>query len=211
MNLSGKITLAIESAVCGGSISLLQEGIEIANWIGESSVSKAEDLLVNIDALLTQNNISRREIDLIAVSAGPGSFTGIRIGIATALGLKNGLSINTSSESALKAMIFTGPDTQNVTTAVPMGRNAVCLQSFRKSGVRIESAGAPQTLAENAFLDMVRDKADRTFVLHEALYQKTGQLSNVINFGTNIARAIGLICQTNAGVMTKPMFISKNF
>ena len=60
------IVLAIESAVCGGSISLLRDGRETANWIGSESVSKAENLLPNIDALLAANNVSRREIKLIA-------------------------------------------------------------------------------------------------------------------------------------------------
>src|SRR5258708_18599521 len=108
-----EFTLAIESAISGGSISLLK-GREIANWIGSSNVSKAEDLLANIDHLLAANDIALNEIDLITVSAGPGSFTGIRIGIATALGLKAGLGIAMSSESALKAIAFRQPDAPNI-------------------------------------------------------------------------------------------------
>ena len=65
------IVLAIESAICGGSISLIKDNIEIANWVGSSGVSKAEDLLANIDQILIENSISRYDIGLIAVSAGP--------------------------------------------------------------------------------------------------------------------------------------------
>src|SRR5690349_9675791 len=122
------MVLAIESAICGGGISLLEDGTEIAGWTGSANMSKAEELLVNIDVTLKSANISRHEIDLIAVSAGPGSFTGIRIGLATALGLKAGLGAPMASESALKAMVWDRVEETPVTAILPVGRNAICLQ-----------------------------------------------------------------------------------
>ena len=94
------ITLAIESAIRGGSVSLIGDGVEIANWIGSADVSKAEDLLADIDLMLGANGLTIHDVGHVAVSAGPGSFTGIRIGIATALGLETGLGIPMSSISA---------------------------------------------------------------------------------------------------------------
>ena len=211
MNCPDQITLAIESAICGGSISLLRDHREIASWIGVSNMSKAEDLLFNIDAMLTANNIRRQEIDLIAVSAGPGSFTGIRIGLATALGLKTGLGIKMSSESALKAMAFSGSDRANLIAAIPMGRNAVCFQSLQKQEREVVAVDEPRTLAEDAFASLVGGEKDTTFVLHAALYEKIGSSSNVTNVGANIARAIGAICRDSVGVVTEPLFISKSF
>ena len=43
-----EITLAIESAIAGGSLSLLSNGSELDNWTGEDKVSRAEELLPNI-------------------------------------------------------------------------------------------------------------------------------------------------------------------
>src|SRR5262245_20490522 len=131
---TSKITLAIESAIAGGSVSLLDGVNEIAAWTGSSDVSKAEALLVRIDDLMRENDVAKRDIGLIGVSAGPGSFTGIRIGIATALGLKNGLGVSMASESALKATVYLQPSGCRMTAAVPMGRNSVCLQMFDKHG-----------------------------------------------------------------------------
>ena len=73
--------LAIESAIAGGSLSLIRGDVELGNWIGRADVSRAEEILVNIDAMLTACGVSKHDLDLIAVSAGPGSFTGIRIGM----------------------------------------------------------------------------------------------------------------------------------
>src|SRR6187399_2051582 len=122
-----RIVLSIESAISGGSVSLIVDGAEVANWIGSAGVSKAEELLVNIDHLLNTNDLTARDLDLVTVSAGPGSFTGIRIGLATALGLKAGLGIEMSSESALIALASQQPSMHaDLLIAVPVGRNAVC-------------------------------------------------------------------------------------
>ena len=207
----GNITLAIESAICGGSISLIKDNIEIAHWIGSSGVSKAEDLLANIDQILTENGIFRYDIGLIAVSAGPGSFTGIRIGIATALGLKAGLGVPMSSESALKAMIFDRHHSEKLIAALPVGRNAVCLQTFSGENRELAAHGEPFTITEDEFIDMA-SRADATPILaHANLCEKAGPSAGLINFGSNIAYSIGVICSTNPGVVTDPLFISKSF
>jgi tRNA threonylcarbamoyl adenosine modification protein YeaZ len=207
---SPQITLAIESAIAGGSISLLRDGIEIANWTGTSYVSKAEELLVNIDELLTTNGIAKQDIGLIAVSAGPGSFTGIRIGIATALGLKTGLGTAMASESALRAIAFQQQDNNNIIVGVPMGRNAVCLQSFQKRDGALRDLDEPKTLPESDFFSSVESTGSNV-VLHQALFERTEPRPNVLNFGSNIAHAIGMICRREPGVVTDPLFISKSF
>lgn len=211
MNGNSQIILAIESAICGGSISLLRDGVEVANWIGSSDVSKAEDLLANIDTLLTGQNISRKEISLIAVSAGPGSFTGIRIGLATALGIKAGLGIEMSSETALRAMVFTQAWNQKFTAALPIGRNAVCVQAFQRSDGEVAALDQPRTITEDEFRVLIKVKNDATFILHSALYATIEPSIEIKNFGANIALAIAHICRENAGTIVEPLFISKSF
>ncbi len=200
--------LAIESAICGGSISLIENGIEIRNWIGSSSVSKAEDLLVNIDAILTSTGVSRHDIALVAVSAGPGSFTGIRIGLATALGFQDGLGIAMSSESALRAMAFQRPE--NITAALPVGRGSVCVQSFRSVDGQPVAVNHPQAMPDETFFDLVQNARDGKFILHESLYLRVAQMSMVTNFGANLAFAIGTICASRPSQIIEPLFISKS-
>jgi len=200
------ITLAIESAIRGGSISLIADGSEIDNWIGSTEVSKAEDLLVDIDAMLDRNGLSIRDIDHIVVSAGPGSFTGIRIGIATALGLKTGLRISMSSISALSAMAETSDFDGQAIVAVPVGRNAICIQTFRLDKIAIDE---PRSVSFEEFGGQIQDQM--ALILHGSLYEQFGRLVNSIDFGENIALAIGQICIKTPGTMTEPLFISKAF
>ena len=88
--------LAIESGISGGSLAVISGGEIVGELFGDSSVSRAEDLLAKIDEIINSTVGSKHEIDSIAVSAGPGSFTGLRIGLATAMGLSSALGIRYS-------------------------------------------------------------------------------------------------------------------
>lgn len=211
MKTKPKTVLAIESAISGGSISLQRDGVEIASWVGLSSVSKAEDLLANIDGLMTQYGIARADLELVAVSAGPGSFTGIRIGIATALGLKTGLGVKLASESALRAMAFTQPENERLTVGVPAGREAVCVQAFARSREKLIELDQPHTIHESDLLASLSEKANKSLVLHSSLFQKAPSAAGVVDFGANVAFAIGQICTAHPDKMTEPLFVAKGF
>jgi tRNA threonylcarbamoyladenosine biosynthesis protein TsaB len=81
------VTLAVDTASKTASVALL-EGTTI---LGESFLNigknHGETLLPEIKALLTRNSVAIDEIDLFAVTLGPGSFTGLRIGASTIKGL----------------------------------------------------------------------------------------------------------------------------
>lgn len=204
------IVLAIESAINGGSLSLLQNGEEISHWIGSASISKAEDLLVNIDTMLGSTGISKNEINMIAVSAGPGSFTGIRIGLATALGLKNGLDIEMSSISALTAMVYAIEQQGTLVVAVPTGRGATCIQTFENTGTP-SSVSEPQTISEGAFSEMLSTLTNTHFLLHGSLCSQLDPSASFTDIGENIAQLIGTYCSKNPAAVNEPLFISKSF
>lgn len=204
--------LAIESAIAGGSLSLMRDGIEIGNWISDDDVSKGEELLVNIDELLRTTSTSKKDIDLIAVSAGPGSFTGIRIGIATALGLKNGLCVPMASQSAMHVIAATERGHEILTVAVPMGRKAVCVQSFSTLNTDPAPIDASQTMKETDFFDLAAGNSRKgSYIVHSVLFEMMEPSPKTVDFGRNIAHAIGLMCSRYPDVTTDPLFISKSF
>ncbi len=205
-----RVILAIESAISGGSLSLLRDGIEISHWIGSASVSKAEDLLVNIDAMLRSSGVSKGNISMVAVSAGPSSFTGIRIGLATALGLKNGLGIEMSNVSALTAMAAAADVQGSSAVAVPTGRNAICIQEFTNNG-NLLPVCAPHTITEEAFAETLRTEQDIHFILHGSLPLYADASISYTNVGVNIAQAIARYCSDRPATVTEPLFISKSF
>jgi tRNA threonylcarbamoyladenosine biosynthesis protein TsaB len=80
--------LSLETATTNCSVSLSKDGETIVlKEDNDKSYSHAERLHVYIDTVLQEANIGKSVIDAIAVSKGPGSYTGLRIGVSAAKGL----------------------------------------------------------------------------------------------------------------------------
>ena len=86
--------LAIETATKNCSVALAKDGVTIlCKEIAEEGYSHAERLHVFIEQLLAELELSYKDLSAIAVSQGPGSYTGLRIGVSAAKGLCYALDI----------------------------------------------------------------------------------------------------------------------
>lgn len=86
--------LNIETSTKNCSVSIAQNGKTIAlKEVAEESFSHSEKLHVFIDNLLKENQITYKDLNAVALSGGPGSYTGLRIGTSTAKGLCFALDI----------------------------------------------------------------------------------------------------------------------
>ena len=81
------LILNIDTAVDIASLCLAKDGVALSFLRNEDQKDHASWLHVTIKEIFEKNNIELRSIDAIAVTAGPGSYTGLRIGMATAKGL----------------------------------------------------------------------------------------------------------------------------
>lgn len=81
------IILAADTSLPILSVAIVDDGALIGAVAMEGKGSRNEKLLPAIDWLLAENQVDRARIDLFAVTRGPGSFTGVRIGLATIQGL----------------------------------------------------------------------------------------------------------------------------
>jgi tRNA threonylcarbamoyladenosine biosynthesis protein TsaB len=98
------LTLAFDTAT-GAATSALVDGSEL---LGER-VSRAQSLLEDVDALLRQAGAHPSDLDRLAVGIGPGSFTGVRIGLAVARGLALSLELPGAAVSTLDALAAGAP------------------------------------------------------------------------------------------------------
>jgi tRNA threonylcarbamoyladenosine biosynthesis protein TsaB len=81
------IILAADTSLPLLSVALLRDATLLGAVALEGKGSRNEKLLPAVDWLLAESGIGRREIELFAVTRGPGSFTGVRIGLATMQGM----------------------------------------------------------------------------------------------------------------------------
>ena len=79
--------LAIESSAAACSAALWEDGTILAQNYQNSGLTHSRTLLPMVDSMLTSSGHTLAQADVIAVAAGPGSFTGLRIGVAAAKGL----------------------------------------------------------------------------------------------------------------------------
>ncbi|RYJ00822.1 MAG: tRNA (adenosine(37)-N6)-threonylcarbamoyltransferase complex dimerization subunit type 1 TsaB [Acetobacteraceae bacterium] len=101
----GGALLAFETSGPQGSLALLAPGA--ARPLVQRFATRAlssEQLLPNLRQALTASQLHPRQLAALAVSCGPGSFTGIRVGMATAAGLQQGLGLRLQPVSSLAAL-----------------------------------------------------------------------------------------------------------
>ena len=98
------LILAFDTATDVATSALVSNG----EVLGERS-SRAVTLLEDVDALLRQAGAHTRDLEALAVGIGPGSFTGVRIGLSTARGLALGLGIPVAGVSTLDALAQGAP------------------------------------------------------------------------------------------------------
>src|SRR5919201_2447311 len=98
------LILAFDTATDVATSALVSDG----EVLGER-VSRAVTLLEDVDALVGQAGMHTADVDAIAVGTGPGSFTGVRVGLATARGLALALDVPVAGVSTLEALAAGAP------------------------------------------------------------------------------------------------------
>lgn len=99
------LILNIETATKNCSVALAKDGKTLAiREIATQNFSHAEKLHVFIEELFAENNLKLQDLNAIAVSQGPGSYTGLRIGVSAAKGLCYALSVPLISVDTLELL-----------------------------------------------------------------------------------------------------------
>jgi tRNA threonylcarbamoyladenosine biosynthesis protein TsaB len=136
------LTLAFDTATGVATSALVGDG----HILGER-VGSAVEVLGDADELLRDADVAPRDLDLLAVGVGPGSFTGVRIGLAAARGIALALDLPVAGVSTLEALAAGAPGALPVIDA-------------RRGEVFVLSSGHVRCLAP-ARLDV---EAGRTYV-----------------------------------------------
>jgi tRNA threonylcarbamoyladenosine biosynthesis protein TsaB len=98
------LTLAFDTATEVATVALVRDGA----LLGERA-SKAVRILADVELLLTQAQLEPADVDAIAVGTGPGSYTGLRIGLITARTLSFSLAVPVAGVSTLRALAAGAP------------------------------------------------------------------------------------------------------
>ena len=111
------LTVAFDTATAVATSALVDTGSNGHLEVLGERCSRAQTLLEDVDALLRQAGAHPSDLDRLAVGLGPGSFTGVRIGLAAARGLALSLELPGSGVSTLAALAAGAPEALPVVDA----------------------------------------------------------------------------------------------
>lgn len=149
--------LALESSAKAASVALCEDEILLAQYFQNSGLTHSRTLLKMVEDLLCNVGLKMPELDYIAVASGPGSFTGVRIGVSAAIGLAWGAGIPVCGVSTLEAMAYqtTAPG-YILCPVMDARRQQVYTASFQNEGVGVTRLTPDRAISVDALLSEAR-------------------------------------------------------
>ena len=166
--------LAIESAALEGGVALLRDGEIIAESVLDISVTYSEKLLPAIDRICRAEQVSLKEIGLIAVDIGPGSFTGLRIGLATAQGLGQALGIPLVGVISLEAIAAGAEDTLSglIAPCLDARRGEIYAALYRQSASGLVVVSPPEAVDPALWGDRLMRRGEEVHVIGPGIFPR---------------------------------------
>ena len=146
------LILAVETATRAGSVALTHGSVILSSASGDASASHSTDLIESIDGILQSAGVVLNEIDLFAVAVGPGSFTGLRIGLATTKSFAVCMGKDCAGVSTLAAIAHSAGSSQRTLSLLPAGRGELFAQLFSVDG-QVRELGAAAHVSPRAILE----------------------------------------------------------
>lgn len=149
------IVLALDTCLAACSVALTRDGEPLA-WVTEPMArGHQERIATMVGDLMASQSLALGQVDRIGVTVGPGSFTGLRVGLAFAKGLALALGRPCVGVGVLEALTASSAETGPIAAVVNAGRGRVYLQLF--------DAGSPVSDPEPLSIDLAIDRLDEVF------------------------------------------------
>ena len=205
------LILALDTSSRAGSLAIVRNGEVVAERSGDPSRTHAERLPLAFADVCRTAGIQLRDVDLFAVAAGPGSFTGLRVGIAAIQGLAFALDRRVVAVSSLEAVAAAAPGAALIGAWVDAQRGEVFAQLFtvpvpctQPSAIRHPlttpiSAAPDIVLARwqaDAALDTVAFHGDGAVRYTQRIRTAAGPAAHVAATAVPLAGVIGRIAAT---------------
>ena len=146
--------LNIETATKNCSVSIAKNGETIiCKEIAEEGYSHAEKLHVFIEEIIIETGISVHDLAAVAVSQGPGSYTGLRIGVSAAKGLCFALNIPLIAVDTLQTLASQAKVTEGKIISMLDARRMEVYSAIYNADLEIERPILAEVIDENSFKD----------------------------------------------------------
>jgi tRNA threonylcarbamoyladenosine biosynthesis protein TsaB len=227
------VVLAIETATRAGSVAVSRGDAILSCAPGDASASHSTDLIENVERTLRESGLRLADVDLFAAAIGPGSFTGLRIGLATVKSLAVALHKKCAGVPTLAAVAYAASDSERTVALLPAGRGEVFAQMFSVVGNDVTAldeamhispqlmvakyASHAQTIwageGAQAQLELLCAEAARRKIPFNVARDASGGGWTVAPKNERLAESVAQLawCEYRAGRMTEPDGLRANY
>jgi tRNA threonylcarbamoyladenosine biosynthesis protein TsaB len=196
------IVLGVESATARAGVAIGRDGGVIASAQVTRGPRHAEFLVPAIAFVCEQSGIALRNVDAIAVDIGPGLFTGLRVGIATANGLAQALGVPTIGVSSLDLLAYAMQHAGNdIVTVIDARRSEVYAARYGVTADGIKRVMDPTVLPP---ADLLAQLADDVVLVGDTL-QASGAL-----FSRPSATTLVRVAEKYESGRIEPLYLRKS-
>ena len=151
--------LAVDTSAVTATVAVMKGGLIAGEASFTNGLTHSQTLMPMVDYVLKGAGLGLADIDLFAASVGPGSFTGLRIGVGAVKGLAYALDRHCAGVSTLKALAYNIAQTDRLIVPIMDARRAqVYTAAYRyKDGGLIETS-APEALGIDELCDRLGDR-----------------------------------------------------
>jgi tRNA threonylcarbamoyladenosine biosynthesis protein TsaB len=217
------ITLALDTSERRGSVAVRRGGRTLVVRLHDEA-DYSSWLLLATEGAMQEALLSMNKLDLIAVATGPGSFTGVRIGLTTVKAWAEVYGVRVVGVSRLEAMARFGERVGLVAASYDAQRGQLFAGLYRWLGGQMNAAEREMVVAPEAFVALVEERAGkeavRWNVLDRKLITSTGSWAErqrrgdqIVSCPADVASLIGELAEERAqrGEFTDPLELDANY
>lgn len=154
------IILAVETSAQTASAAVMKDGVIVGEASFTNGLTHSQTIMPMVDFCLKGASVSISDVDVFAVSNGPGSFTGLRIGVGTVKGLAYAGGKGCIGVSTLKALAHNIAPTDALIVPIMDARRAqVYCAAYRYCGAALSEVIAPAAMDVNELCGLINEKA----------------------------------------------------
>ncbi|HMG76061.1 MAG TPA: tRNA (adenosine(37)-N6)-threonylcarbamoyltransferase complex dimerization subunit type 1 TsaB [Pyrinomonadaceae bacterium] len=154
------LILAIETATRAGNVVLARGAELLCSASGDPSASHSTDLIQTVERILKSRGVKLSDVDLFAAAVGPGSFTGLRIGLATIKSFAVCTGRSCAGVSTLAAIAHAAGASEPTVSLLPAGRGELFAQMFSVEKGQVRELDTAAHLSPNAILERYGEESD---------------------------------------------------
>lgn len=168
--------LAVDTSSFPASVAVCDDGVILGEYVIRNQRKHSQNIMVMIERLLADLSLDISHIDLFAVTNGPGSFTGLRIGISTVRALAQAMNKPVVPVSTLKALAYNLSGSDDL--IIPMldaRRDEVFTAAYKFDGKEITEVTEPCVMTIDEIAD--KYKGQKTVLLGDGVFMHRDELN----------------------------------